>query len=239
MSFSRYAAIVKNLRGVVLLDVDEPGVEDSLKWLVKRFKYRDLGLTPIVANRYHDRLAKYLNGKPFRVLVSPVAYIIELVEKLSKNAQILDELAELIIYSSIYISPGVVIGKRYLHEVSRISTSAVNTCKELTINDWKLHLRIADYTILDFYEECVNEAYSVLERGDYSKIRDIMIKRKKRIEKDKKRYWRISCNDGHPFLYYLDVLELVISSGMVDLLQPDHSAALSIIPIVYIPPGLS
>jgi len=35
--FARYAAIVKNLRGVVLFNMDEDGVEDSIKWLVNRF----------------------------------------------------------------------------------------------------------------------------------------------------------------------------------------------------------
>ncbi|MEM3763504.1 MAG: hypothetical protein QW721_03740 [Desulfurococcaceae archaeon] len=44
MSFSRYAAIVKNLRGVMLFNMDEEGVEASIHWLVKRFRYRNLGL---------------------------------------------------------------------------------------------------------------------------------------------------------------------------------------------------
>jgi hypothetical protein len=48
--FSSYAAIVKNLRGVVLLDPDEEGAWTTMEWLVKRFRYRDLGVTPTTYN---------------------------------------------------------------------------------------------------------------------------------------------------------------------------------------------
>ncbi|MEM2200605.1 MAG: hypothetical protein QW775_05930 [Ignisphaera sp.] len=43
MNFSKYAALIKNPRGVVLANIDEPNVWNYIKWLNKRFKYRDLG----------------------------------------------------------------------------------------------------------------------------------------------------------------------------------------------------
>jgi hypothetical protein len=43
--FARYAAVVKNLRGVALFDLGEEGSWDSVEWLVRRFRYRDLGVT--------------------------------------------------------------------------------------------------------------------------------------------------------------------------------------------------
>jgi len=46
VSFARYAAIVKNLRGVVLADLLEEAASRGLEWLTKRFRYRDLGVVP-------------------------------------------------------------------------------------------------------------------------------------------------------------------------------------------------
>ena len=43
--FARYAAVVKNLRGIALFDLGEEGSWDSVEWLVRRFRYRDLGVT--------------------------------------------------------------------------------------------------------------------------------------------------------------------------------------------------
>ena len=69
VDFARYAAIVKNLRGVVAADLEESGVEESIKWLASRFRYRDLGVGPMMVERFGSELQKFLGGKPLRELV--------------------------------------------------------------------------------------------------------------------------------------------------------------------------
>lgn len=103
-SFARYAALVENLRGVVLADLSDEGVWSSIKWLIKRFKYRNLGLVPSIIGRFSDRLSKHLSGNPFVELAPPVEYVNSLVDPLSAVSDLGTEVSELLVYSSVYIS---------------------------------------------------------------------------------------------------------------------------------------
>lgn len=233
--FSRYAAIVKNLRGVVLLDLEEVGVMESVKWLSRRFRYRNLGLTPAIVERFESGLRDMKRGKPFRALVYPVETIQALTEELVR-AGLPREVAELLIFASTYVSPAMLVGDRYRGYLEELATDAIVVCRELSIGEWKLHLRIADYTVLDFYEESVDEALKALEEPSY--IDRLLEGRRARISRDRRRYWRISCEGGRPFLYYIDNLWVAYSCGVLRR-EPDWAAALAIIPAIYVPPGMT
>lgn len=240
--FSAYAALVKNLRGVVLLDLDEKGVEESLKWLVKRFRYRNLGLTPLLVEKYENRLSKYLRGNPFRALVYPVVSIRGFFEKLNRVLGVRKEIVELLIFASTYISPGILIGNAYLNQLLDVSLSAVYTCRDLSVNEWKLHLRIADYTILDMYEwsmETAKHTISVIKEGKDAS--PILEERAHSIKEDKRRYWRISCEEENRlFMLYVDVLRLLVekAENVLREVNEDTLATLAVVPIVHIPPGM-
>ena len=239
MSFARYAAIVKNLRGVVLADIDEDGVWSSVMWLVNRFRYRDLGVVPSVVKRYRSLLERYLNGNPFRELVSPTGSIQIFIERLGRASGLPLEVVELLALSSAYVSPAIVIGNRYSGYLKEVSTDVVNVCKDMDTNSWKLHLRIADYTILDIYEASVGEVLNAIEKGVSRELLEkISDGRRSVIEADKKRYWRIACDSGKPFLYYVDMVNIVLRYYVYKDLVADHAACLSIVPVVMIPPNM-
>jgi len=235
VSFAKYAALVKNLRGVVLLDPSEPGVEGSLGWLVKRFRYRNLGVTPALLSKHRERLAKHLGGKPFRELVLPVSSLAGVPELLAGALGVPSELAELLVYASTYISPALLIGEKYVGDAAKLAVGSVRVCKEMDTASWKLHLRIADYTALDFYERCVDEALAVLGGAN---PQPVLGSRLERVERDAKRYWRIACPEGRPFLLYVDNLKLAVETGVHKRLELEAAAALSIVPLVIVPPGL-
>lgn len=237
MSFSKYAALVKNLRGVVLFNLEEEGVEESIKWLVKRFKYRNLGVAPHLVAKYSDRLRPYLSGNPFRELTSPVRDVDDLVELLAKTVNTPYEVVESLVYASVYVSPLLLIGEHYSRELESLSTGTVYTCKELSVRDWKLHLRIADYTVLDFYEGCVDEVLKTIDSGKAGGLEKIVESRQKRIETDKRRYWRVRCEHGRPFLHYVDLLGVALKHGIREL-KPEYSAGLAVVPVVRIQSGL-
>ncbi|WP_440059790.1 hypothetical protein ACSU1N_01105 [Thermogladius sp. 4427co] len=238
--FALYASIVKNLRGVALFDLNEEGVWDSITWLKKRFRYRNLGVTPVIADRFRDRIKDYLNGNPFRELVLPIRELGELVGKLAEAGGIPLEVSELLIFSSTYISPSLLIGETFSNTITSLAVSTVRTCRELDLKSWKLHLRIADYSILDSYEENVSSSLRALEKRDERLIREILESRKNAIEKDKKRYWRISCDSGRVFISYVDLLEIAFRKGILEtLIQPlEIAAGLAVVPVVHIPAGL-
>lgn len=241
--FLNYVAIVKNLRGVVLLELSERGVDNSLNWLIKRFRYRNLGLTPTLVEKYRERFGRYLAGNPFRELAYPVISIENFGKKLTERLGLSREVVETLVFSSIYVSPLIVIGDTYLDELEKISVNTINTCRELNTNEWKLHLRIADYSILDMYEWSIENAKRVINALRTSvDITSEMAERTRRIEKDKKRYWRIMCNeDKQLFMLYVDMLKLILSRepGLLKDIDEDCIAVMSIIPVVRIPPGIS
>ncbi|MCC6054839.1 MAG: hypothetical protein LM589_05950 [Thermosphaera sp.] len=237
--FANYAAIVKNLRGVVLFDLGEEGSWDTVKWLVNRFKYCNLGITPIIHSRYKDKLEKYMGGKPFRLLTHPLQELELFTGEFSNSLGVDPELGELLAFSSMYISPAMVIGKRYENDLSKLSVENIKTCRELSLNDWKLHMRIADYTVLDMYEYSIKTALRAIEKCSSSELGKVLDERLELIRKDVKRYWRIACNggDGRVFLYYVDNLKLYVEKQSIRSLRgrSNVAPALAIIPVISIP----
>mgnify|MGYP000394957794 CR=1 FL=1 len=238
INFARYAAVVKNLRGVVIADLNEKGVESSIHWLVARFKYRNLGIGPQMINVFRDRLAKYLGGKPFRELTYPIPQLLQFT-KILQSIGLNSILAEGLTLASIYISPLMVIGNRYTQILEELGVAAVRVSKEMNIQEWKLHMRIADYSILDLYEESIEEGIKAIneaKQGNLTVINNILRNRKARISKDISRYWRIKSDFGRTFLIYVDMLELI--KDQLKMLSIDQAPALSIIPIIIIPPDM-
>jgi len=92
-----------------------------------------------------------------------------------------------------------------------------------------------DYTALDFYEKCVDEALAVFGGAD---PQPVLESRLERVRRDAKRYWRIACPEGRPFLSYVDNLKLAVETGIHKRLELEAATVLSIIPVMLIPPGL-
>ncbi len=238
VNFAKYAAIVKNLRGVVIADLNEKGVESSIHWLVSRFKYRNLGIGPHMLNLFHDKLARYLGGKPFRELTYPIPQLLQFTRILqSVGIELL--LAEGLTLASTYISPLMVIGNKYAQVLEKLGVAYIKVSRELNIQEWKLHMRIADYSILDSYEKCIEEgikAINAAKEGNENIINNILRDREVRVLKDMLRYWRIRSDTGKTFLLYIDILKLV--KDELRSLSTDQATALAIIPAILIPPGM-
>ena len=237
--FARYAALVKNLRGVVVFDLSEENVKETIKWLVNRFKYRNLGLPPSLVEKYKEEIKKYLEGKPFKRIVYPVPELRNVASIILEEANIPFELSESLVLASSYISPLLVLGRKFLPFIEKLSVEVVKICKDKTLDvkQWKLHLRIADYTILDFYEESVIEAMNLITRSHVLSKEEldlVLENRFKRIKEDTKRYWRIKCSEGKPFLFYIDMLNVV--KDRIKYLSENQAATLSIVPVVHIAP---
>lgn len=238
--FSLYAAIVKNLRGVVVFTRYNGEIEEKIKWLKKRFQYRDLGLPPTLYRNYHEKIIEYLEGKPFRQLVYPHEKYLELTNLFHELTSLKYEVVEALIFSSLYISPLLVLDKNITNSIVEQADKIIYTDEKLDIKNWKLHLRIADYTILDMYSVNVIEGMKALEclkENNIECISEILTKRKEFIEKDTKRYWRIKTSKGKPFLAYIDLLRLLIKNYNVELhreIDKDYVAGLTIIPAIFL-----
>ena len=236
--FSYYAAIVKNLRGVILVrELDQLSIK-ILNWIAERFRYRDIGAPPGIWSEFPDEYkAKFIK------LEYPINELRDLVNYLSKSLNLEAKLIESLIISSTYITPLFNIGGCYVDELDKLSVGCISIDKPLDNRSWKLHFRIADYTVLDFYRDRVIEAIEYIEgvrlginpiKYDY-----IISKRMDLIKNDYKRYWRIKSDWGFTFLIYIDMLKILhdlIKEGRIriGLLDVNHAAAFSIIPILIL-----
>ncbi len=189
--------------------------------------------------RFRFKLERFLSGKPLRELVYPVPQILRFVDMISKTLNIDLVLAEAMTLASTYISPLMVIGNRFLNVVESLGVEIVRVSKEMDVQSWKLHMRIADYTILDFYEQCIEEAIKAIEavkHGETKVIEEIIKNRREKISRDVNRYWRIRSSEGRTFLVYIDMLNL--AKNIMDRLEKEHASALAIVPAIAIPPNM-
>ncbi len=230
VSFAYYAAIVKNLRGVLLFDPGDEGAWSRVGWLRRRFRYRNLGVTPSVSG---PRVEGLLGSRVFRRLYYPLRAYEGFVSAL-RSAGVDGLFAEAVVLSSAYISPLLVLSEDYLRMVRRYSLGEVRVCKELGDREWKLHLRIADYSILDSYEGMVEKSIEYVRAPGDDEVRErVLAERREFVARDSRRYWRIACESGEPFLLYLDPLLILESlGGGVGELTEDHAAALAVVPAV-------
>ncbi len=224
LGISEYLALVKNLRGMVYFE-DE---EELLNWVRNRFKYRNLGipasLKPFIKVK-----------KPFVPVDYPFDSLLRLRDVAEKALKADLKFIDSLILASCFVSPLLLIGKEAVDKVVNYAVSVVNTRLDMRIQDWKLHLRIADYSILDLYAWCTSHSRKLWEGYDLGNFID---ERKEVIEKDERRYWRLGRGRGkeRPFLAYLDLVQYLINDldGLLELPKEETVLALAIVPAVVI-----
>ncbi len=243
---------MKNLRGVVLLDPKDELTPNFLRWLNRRFKYRILGISPLVLKELKGRgLSLTRQVKPLHY---PSKELSELVECLSGVlSSVPEDVVESAVMASAYVSPLIVFGKPSKSVLS-LATRVVRTVIKLNNALLKLHMRIADYSILDYYVKNL-ELLERLWKGELSREEFVEL-RKDIVVRDSKRYWRLTTHpsksgrkgaskvevleEPQPFLAYVDPLSLLIREGrgaevIRDLGFEDVGAGLVIVPSVIIP----
>lgn len=203
---AKYAATVKNLRGVLLFLEMEDAAE-SIEWLVEHFRYRNLGVPPGLREKIEMK-------KPFVELSYPSGELEKLVELLV-DMRIERTTAEAVVLASAHVSPVFALDGKSVRFLGPLEVGSIRTKKKLTDRDLKLHLRIADYTVLDFYGWSVENAERFWTCRETEKLLE---ERRRRIEKDVKRYWRIS-GEGKKFLVYLDPVQFICRKGGLEKLR--------------------
>ncbi|MHC1601145.1 MAG: hypothetical protein ACXQTB_02220 [Candidatus Nezhaarchaeales archaeon] len=222
------------MRGVVIFNPADD-VSQDLKWLSERFKYRILGVPPSLT----DKISRMM--KPLISLAYPHKELIDFIKFVSETLNIDHEIAEAICLASCYVSPILALGSKSQESLKSISISEVPTKIKMSLQDWKLHLRIADYSVLDLYEWSTSHAQKLWDSE--VDIENLVAERLKAIRKDEKRYWRLQRGDLEPttFLVYLDLVQTLWKKlvGLKVLSKYDKdvaSACLAINVAVFIKP---
>ncbi|MEM2289150.1 MAG: hypothetical protein QXK27_00935 [Candidatus Hadarchaeales archaeon] len=234
--FSKYAAVVKNLRGVVLLDVHEARIEEAVVWLTQRFRYRNLGVPPSLLMRGPEFFTKYA-GKPFVELAYPVKSLEKLANLVESELGAEKTAAEVSVLASAYVSPILALGERGPKLLEPLGADRVESKIEPSLRDLKLHLRIADYSVLDLYQWSVENAKQLWRKNPG----DLVKERAERITRDKKRYWRLQRGSRKPtdFLLYIDLVQKAAENSsflkrLLTLPPQEVSAGLAIVTAVIL-----
>ena len=208
-----YAATVKNLRGVLFSSLGAPELREKLSWLRRRFRYRNLGLTPDMISRYGEVLGAYA-GRTFMELGDPDPSLRDLLSLYEDLTGLSRPVLEAYCYASAYVSPVLALGERSVEELRPLVLDQVMVGRGLSDRDYKLHMRIADYTVLDFYPWSTASAMRALELlAEGTAPDEVMADRREKVGEDKRRYWRISAEEGRPFLLYLDLLPILLAEA--------------------------
>lgn len=213
MKLSHYLSYVKNLRGVIFGSGSKDSVVSGVKWLKQRFRYRNLAVSNCLIEQYPE--VEELIKEPLLKFTYPLPEV-------SKVAEVLTEviadpgLAEAVVLASSLISPVIAVGDGVVGKLRKLCVGEVLAEKDLTIQDYKLHMRIADYSVLDMYREMVELSEEVLKYP--RKLSSALKAREGRVKDDIKRYWRISGSRGKPVIMYLDPLK-VLGEGELERLR--------------------
>lgn len=129
--------LVKNLRGVLYFSRGAP-VEAELKWLKRKFKYRELGISD----------ALKADVKWSRLLTLP-----RLVE---------DPPLDSLLQASRFVCPLIVLKEESLRDFGGAVVASLKTKEKLGDKELKFNLRLVNYAITDFYVKSIELA----GRGD-------------------------------------------------------------------------
>jgi len=121
--------------------------------------------------------------------------------------------AETLCLASAYISPIMVV--EGLEDFEGVIIKTVKTPVNLDDRGWRLHMRIANYTTLDFYAWSTENALKALRENH---LIEALQERAQKAAEDEKRYWRLKPGEGKGriFLAYLDPLKAVFNAGLKD-----------------------
>jgi hypothetical protein len=153
--------------------------------------------------------------QPFIRLIYPSKVVERFISKF--NSAI-----EAIALASCYVSPIITFQQDY-EDLKPFAIDEVYVNKKLSEKDLKLHFRIADYSVIDFYKWAVDSLCLSIKEG---KIREHLEERRKRVEKDKRRYWRIASNEGKVFIAYLDLAQFLVEELNLDEEQLEDLASM-------------
>ncbi|MEM2674681.1 MAG: hypothetical protein QXW77_03495, partial [Candidatus Hadarchaeales archaeon] len=94
--------------------------------------------------------------------------------------------AEVSVLASAYVSPILALGERGPKLLEPLGADRVESKIEPSLRDLKLHLRIADYSVLDLYQWSVENAKQLWRKnpGDLVKERAERITRDKETKRD-------------------------------------------------------
>ncbi len=207
-----YIYLTKNLRGILALSGHDD-VDSIVKWLSRKFRYRDIGVPETLVKRSKNVFSGRLSGNPFYKLGYEVDFMREYAFKVNDylvDVGVEKSVAEALTLSTCYVCP-LLSTARVLESLEKLGLTLKILCgSKLDDKQAKLHIRIANYSVLDSVKRHVEEACRVLAEGlgsDWLRSRRV-----EWCEKDSRRYWRFR-GGGERIIAYIDYTPRLIEDN--------------------------
>lgn len=203
MGLLQWAAHFKNVRCVLLFDPSSPPPYETIGWLVRKHRWREVGVPPRL------QISERLTQRPFVLLCYPSEVLGEVIRRIEAQTPLwlLEGVALALCYSAPILcpDPGLYPG------LEPFAPWTLRT-GELPEAEVLRHLRIAGYVPIDFFPRAV-EAYRALRYGKEGELQGLLRTRSEEASADgRKRFWRIKAlSEGNPILCYIDLLPLLAS----------------------------
>ncbi len=227
VSLPDFVALLKNLKGMLLVDAERELSEQAVKWLVSKFRYRRIGIDPAVLEEASGKAKRLLTRKVFVPLPFPSKSIADFCKSFLQ-----DGLARQVVLASCYVIPGIVAGSEQWRAFEEFACWKMESTAPLPDVEVKRNLRIVGYAILDFHMEVSSKAYEALLEG---KLRDLLSERAEISRKDgEKRFWRLKQEgeeEKRVVVAYLDPLRKAKREKLPQKLRTEEvRLALGIVP---------
>lgn len=226
INLPRYVSLLKNLRAIAFLDPKVKVPVEEIKWLRKKYKYRNIGVAQSLLTALNAEIKEYFAKKPFEILKAPLSEIVQFIEIISSlKPEIPRYIFETLTFSSCYVNALIILGRESFSVLEPFTAWEMKSTAELPEKEVKRNLRIVGYAILDFHDKVIKEAYKTLKEASEiikesrgfdkarKKLEKLIDKRKKIAKKDgEKRFWRlrqIGEERERTVIAYLDMVPLI------------------------------
>lgn len=180
---ARHLVLSNNVRGLAVYHPDIPPEREVFTWLSRKHQYRNVGVPPSLIGHPTVDLTSY---KTFTTLEYPVASL-ETLHSLTSETHP-TWVTESIILASAYVTP-LFIHQSALDAFSEFSVWQLTVDTSLPEDQVLRHMRIADYGMLDFFEESTANAWHALQENKLTEERE---RREEKAEADgQERFWRL------------------------------------------------
>ncbi len=232
VDFELFIFLVRNLRGMYAPMIRD-GHERYVSWIVKRYKYRDIGVADCIVKSRSEVFKGRLEGKPFHVLRPLTRSLAEAIEIFSSSlAENTGErcLLKSMALSLVYAIP-LYLTKNSLDTLQK-KGMIVHVVKGFVkdLNQAKLHMRIAGYSVLDYLVNSVRAATECI-RSKECKPDNIVSLRREFAERDEKRYWRIMNKGDNIVIAYIDHVHKLLRMGIAENFVSSEARVLLGMPI--------
>ncbi len=211
--------LLKNLRGFLYFSKEE-FPEEKIKWLKRKFRYRNLGILSTLARK------EILQKEPFINIAPEDAIHPNIFQKIK------DDLHLTLLCASKFVCGLIIIGEKAQEEIENLIICEKYLKGEISDKELKFNLRLIDYAGIDLAHSLISRIKPLVKSRNLEKIYEIQ--KEVAVKDFEKRFWRIRDKEGKRFVFYLTTIKFLDKEILKDIEEDEILSMLQIVPALYL-----